>query len=79
MRGLPRRKFGRILTAVLAAFGIIGTILLGMPASAYADTQTPASSTNMWDNEYSGWAHTVNSYLNASNDGGYDRIEWIDG
>lgn len=79
MKGFLRRKFDRILAAVLAAFGIVAIALLGIPASAFAETQTPASSDNLWQNEYGwNWYHTVKSYLDASSDGGYDRVEWID-
>ncbi|MGN0287692.1 MAG: hypothetical protein ACI4B6_08500 [Atopobiaceae bacterium] len=85
MKKFKQRRVGGALAVLLAIVCLAVAIALPVattPAlAAEADGTSPGqtASKNIWSNRYTwNWASTVKSYIEATSDGGYDRVEWTD-
>ncbi|WP_163146810.1 S-layer homology domain-containing protein [Bifidobacterium ramosum] len=71
-----------MIFAVAACVAAACMSLSGAVPTAVAEGvgDVPASSDNMWRNDYEGnWAAPVSSYLHQRDDGSLERVEWITG
>ena len=85
MKKSKQRRVGRALAVLLAIVCMAVAIALPVattPALAVqpdGTSQGQIASENIWTNDYVwNWGQTITSHIEATSDGGYDRVEWTD-
>lgn len=85
MKKFKQWGVGRVLAVLLAIVSLAVAIALPVAATpalaAEADGTSPGqtASENIWTNGYAwNWGQIVTSHIEATSDGGYDRVEWTD-